>query len=135
MTSTPLPAPVIPYGDPTTGSTDQQLSYAQSNSEALTAENQAQQITSASLQAYGILPNPQIAFEAITTGATPTIASMIQAGNPLFQAELAGAPLPTGRVIADTTPAKSARGYPASSMSSCIASGVPCPNPWKSLVP
>lgn len=91
-TSAPTPAPVIPYGDPASGSTDQQLSYAQSNSEALTAENQAQQITSASLQAYGSLPNPQVAFEAITTGATPTIASMIQAGNPLYQAELAGAP-------------------------------------------
>ena len=85
-TSAATPAPVIPYGDPSTGSTDQTLS------EALTAENQAQQITSASLSAYGSLPNPQLAFEAITTGATPTIASMIQAGNPLFQAELAGAP-------------------------------------------
>jgi hypothetical protein len=81
-TSAALPAPVIPYGNPTTGSIDQ----------TLTAENQAQQITSASLSAYGSLPNPQLAFEAITTGSTPTIASMIQAGNPLFQAELAGAP-------------------------------------------
>jgi hypothetical protein len=87
-----VPAPVIPYGDPATGSTDATLSQSQQNSEALTAENQAQQITSASLQSYGSLPNPQVAFEAITTGATPTIASMIEAGNPLFQAELAGAP-------------------------------------------
>lgn len=91
-----VPAPVIPYGDPSSGSTDQQdqaaLTTPQQQAEALTAENQAQQITSASLSAYGSLPNPQVAFEAITTGATPTIASMIQAGNPLFQAELAGAP-------------------------------------------
>ena len=96
MTSVALPAPIIPYGDPTSGATDQldegALTTSQAQSEAQTAETQAQQITSASLSAYGSLPNPQVALEAITTGATPTIASMIQAGNPLFQAELAGAP-------------------------------------------
>lgn len=76
-----VPAPVIPATDPATGNTD-----------AVLAEAQARQITSASLSSYGSLPNPQLAFEAITTGATPTIASMILAGNPLFQSELAGAP-------------------------------------------
>ena len=87
----PVPAPVIPFTDPNAGTTPT-ISPAQQLSEAQTAEAQAQQLTTASLSAYGSLPNPQMAFEAITTGATPTISSMIQAGNPLFQAELAGAP-------------------------------------------
>lgn len=75
------PTPVIPSSDPLNGSVD-----------ALTAESQAQQLSSSSLSAYGSWPNPQAVFEAITTGSTPTIASVIQAGDPRFQAELAGAP-------------------------------------------
>lgn len=86
------PAPVIPYGDPSSVPTDTGLTPQQRQQEAATAESQAQQITSASLSAYGLLPNPQLAFESITTGSTPTVTSLIQAGNPLFQTELAGAP-------------------------------------------
>jgi hypothetical protein len=60
------------------------------------AESAARQLNSASLTNYGVLPNPQLAWEAIQSGATPNVLGAIQSGDPQYQSLLTGTPAGQG---------------------------------------
>lgn len=56
------------------------------------AEASARQLVSASLTQYGIYPNPQVAWEAIKSGATPNVLGAINSGDPQYRSILTGTP-------------------------------------------
>lgn len=56
------------------------------------AEATAQQLNSASLSSYGVLPNPQLSWEAIQSGASRQVLGAFQTGDPAYRALLTGTP-------------------------------------------
>jgi hypothetical protein len=56
------------------------------------AETAAQQIASASYTGYGLLPNPELVYEAAQTGAGATISNLTMLGTPQYAALLTGTP-------------------------------------------
>lgn len=55
-------------------------------------ESQAGQLLSASLTSYGHPINPQLAYESLTSGATPNVLGAIQSGTPAYSAAITGQP-------------------------------------------
>lgn len=72
---------------------------------------QAQQLVGSAFQAYGGLPNPRAAVEAMQANATPAVAAAMQVGSPAFDSILNSAPL-AGPIQPSTQPQTLAKQQP-----------------------